>query len=370
MPSGRAVKPGDIVTSMSRPDHRDPQHRRRRPADPVRRADLRRALQAGGGGRHRDADRRLRRRARRITTRACSAPTTRWPPTLLAAGEAALDPCWRMPLDEEYDEELKSNFADMANIGGRAGGAITAAMFLQQFTAKYPLGPPGHRRHRLEERRGQGRDRPAGGPLLTHFVLGAGGAETAAREAARPSGDDRDQPSISTCPTSWATPAGCCARPWDRARKSRSRRSGAAGPARPRAVDLRCGRVHRRIADSRPARRRCRASRRSPVCAAEVAPAPLRASPGTRCWSTSARTGARGLRELRALIEDRRPADVDDRRMPAGSRWRHYAERGYAIASRPWLHERDMTGRAAGTPPMLPCHRLLDGADPRRPCGG
>ncbi|MCK7582633.1 MAG: hypothetical protein MZV65_48415 [Chromatiales bacterium] len=43
---GGATKPGDIVTSHVRPDHRDPQHRRRRPADPVRRADLRRALRA------------------------------------------------------------------------------------------------------------------------------------------------------------------------------------------------------------------------------------------------------------------------------------------------------------------------------------
>jgi len=55
---------------------------------------------------------------------------------LLAAGDAALDTCWRLPTDDEYDEGLKSNFADMANIGGRAGGAITAAMFLKRFTAK------------------------------------------------------------------------------------------------------------------------------------------------------------------------------------------------------------------------------------------
>jgi leucyl aminopeptidase len=55
---------------------------------------------------------------------------------LLAAGDAALDPAWRMPLDAEYDEALKSNFADMANVGPRAGGAITAAMFLKRFTAK------------------------------------------------------------------------------------------------------------------------------------------------------------------------------------------------------------------------------------------
>jgi leucyl aminopeptidase len=57
---------------------------------------------------------------------------------LLDAGAAALDPCWRMPLDDEYDEALKSNFADMANVGPRAGGAITAAMFLKRYTAKYP----------------------------------------------------------------------------------------------------------------------------------------------------------------------------------------------------------------------------------------
>jgi leucyl aminopeptidase len=56
---------------------------------------------------------------------------------LLAASRDALDPLWRMPLDEEYDEALKSNFADMANVGPRAGGAITAAMFLRRFTGKY-----------------------------------------------------------------------------------------------------------------------------------------------------------------------------------------------------------------------------------------
>ncbi len=56
---------------------------------------------------------------------------------LLAAGREALDPLWRMPLEDEYDEALKSNFADMANVGPRAAGAITAAMFLRRFTGKY-----------------------------------------------------------------------------------------------------------------------------------------------------------------------------------------------------------------------------------------
>jgi leucyl aminopeptidase len=57
---------------------------------------------------------------------------------LHAAGERALDPCWRMPLDEEYADGLKTNFADVANVAGRAGGAITAAKFLHRFTTKYP----------------------------------------------------------------------------------------------------------------------------------------------------------------------------------------------------------------------------------------
>lgn len=57
---------------------------------------------------------------------------------LQAAGERALDPCWRMPLDPEYAEGLKSNFADMGNVAGRAAGAVTAAKFLQKFVAELP----------------------------------------------------------------------------------------------------------------------------------------------------------------------------------------------------------------------------------------
>lgn len=58
--------------------------------------------------------------------------------TLMAAGESSLDLCWRMPLDDDYAEGLKTSFADVANVGGRAGGAITAAKFLQRFTGKFP----------------------------------------------------------------------------------------------------------------------------------------------------------------------------------------------------------------------------------------
>ncbi len=57
---------------------------------------------------------------------------------LLAAGEQAQDACWRMPLDDEYAEGLKTNFADVANVAGRPGGAITAAKFLQRFVGTTP----------------------------------------------------------------------------------------------------------------------------------------------------------------------------------------------------------------------------------------
>jgi leucyl aminopeptidase len=53
---------------------------------------------------------------------------------LNSAGKRAEDGAWPLPTDEEYAEQLKSNFADMANIGGREGGAITAACFLAKFT--------------------------------------------------------------------------------------------------------------------------------------------------------------------------------------------------------------------------------------------
>jgi leucyl aminopeptidase len=51
---------------------------------------------------------------------------------LLDAGEAAQDLCWRMPLDDDYAEGLKTN------VGGRAGGAVTAAKFLQRFAKAFP----------------------------------------------------------------------------------------------------------------------------------------------------------------------------------------------------------------------------------------
>ena len=56
---------------------------------------------------------------------------------LLAAGQAANDRAWQLPLWDDYQPQLDSNFADMANIGGREGGTITAACFLSRFTEDY-----------------------------------------------------------------------------------------------------------------------------------------------------------------------------------------------------------------------------------------
>ncbi len=56
---------------------------------------------------------------------------------LLAAGDQSYDRVWQLPLWEDYQPLLDSNFADMANIGGRAGGTITAACFLERFAKDY-----------------------------------------------------------------------------------------------------------------------------------------------------------------------------------------------------------------------------------------
>jgi leucyl aminopeptidase len=75
-----------------------------------------------------------------------------------------------MPLDDEYEEGLKSNFADVANVAGREGGSITAAKFLQRFASKYRwahLDIAGTAWKSGGAKGGTGR--PVG--LLTHFLL-------------------------------------------------------------------------------------------------------------------------------------------------------------------------------------------------------
>ncbi|ODU09164.1 MAG: leucyl aminopeptidase [Rubrivivax sp. SCN 71-131] len=94
--------------------------------------------------------------------------------SLLEAGERAGDLAWRLPLDEAYDEALKSNFADMGNVGGRPGGAITAAKFLQRFASRYGwahLDIAGTAWKSGKEKGATGR--PV--PLLTHFLIARAG---------------------------------------------------------------------------------------------------------------------------------------------------------------------------------------------------
>jgi leucyl aminopeptidase len=56
---------------------------------------------------------------------------------LLKAGEESHDRAWQLPLWDEYQEQIKSPFADMANTGGRSAGTITAACFLSRFAKKF-----------------------------------------------------------------------------------------------------------------------------------------------------------------------------------------------------------------------------------------
>lgn len=89
---------------------------------------------------------------------------------LLAAGEKSHDRAWHMPLWEEFQSQLDSNFADMANIGGRAGGSITAACFLSRYAKKYDwahLDIAGTAWKSGKEKGGTGR--PV--PLLTTFLV-------------------------------------------------------------------------------------------------------------------------------------------------------------------------------------------------------
>jgi len=93
-----------------------------------------------------------------------------------SAGDDAWDRVWRLPLWEDYQEGLRSNFADMANIGGRPGGAITAASFLARFTKKMRwahLDVAGTAWR-------SGRDKGSSGrpvPLLVRFALRHAGAK-------------------------------------------------------------------------------------------------------------------------------------------------------------------------------------------------
>ncbi len=137
MPGGNAIKPGDIVTTLSGQTveilNTDAEGRlilcdaltyveRFKPVAVVDIATLTGAMVIALG---------------HIATGlfANSDPLAR---ELLQAGETAWDRAWHLPLWDEYQDALKSNFADFPNIGTRAGGSITAACFLSRFTKSFP----------------------------------------------------------------------------------------------------------------------------------------------------------------------------------------------------------------------------------------
>jgi leucyl aminopeptidase len=97
---------------------------------------------------------------------------------LVQAGTRASDRGWQLPLTEDYAEQLRSNFADLANIGGRDGGAITAGAFLGRFTAGLKwahLDIAGTAWHSGASKGGTGR--PV--PLLADFLIHRAGAHKA-----------------------------------------------------------------------------------------------------------------------------------------------------------------------------------------------
>ena len=169
MPGGNAIKPGDVVTTMSGQTveilNTDAEGRlilcdaltyveRYKPTAVVDIATLTGAMVIALG---------------HVATGlfATSDPLAR---VLIGAGETAWDRAWHMPLWDDYQEGLKSNFADIPNIGSRAGGSITAACFLSRFTKSYPwahLDIAGTAWKSGAEKGATGR--PVA--LLTHFLL-------------------------------------------------------------------------------------------------------------------------------------------------------------------------------------------------------
>ena len=137
LPDGKAIKPGDVVTSMSGQTieilNTDAEGRlalcdaltyaaRFKPAAVVDMATLTGACVVALGH----------------VRSGLFANDDALAAQLQAAGDEALDPCWRLPLDDEYADGLKSAFADVANVAGRPAGAVTAAKFLQRFVGAYP----------------------------------------------------------------------------------------------------------------------------------------------------------------------------------------------------------------------------------------
>ncbi|MEP5766631.1 MAG: leucyl aminopeptidase [Halieaceae bacterium] len=137
MPSGTATKPGDVVTSMSGQTievlNTDAEGRlvlcdaltyaeRFKPAAVIDIATLTGACVVALGSH----------------ASGMYANNDKLAEQLTQAGERSFDRAWRMPLWDEYQKQIDTPFADMANVGGPAAGSITAACFLARYTGKYP----------------------------------------------------------------------------------------------------------------------------------------------------------------------------------------------------------------------------------------
>ncbi|NMM76465.1 leucyl aminopeptidase [Acidovorax sp. SRB_14] len=171
MPDGKAVKPGDVVTSLAGQTieilNTDAEGRlvlcdaltyaaRFKPAAVVDIATLTGACVIALGG----------------VRSGMFASDDALANALLAAGETSQDLCWRMPLDEDYAEGLKTHFADVANVAGRPAGAITAAKFLQRFVGAFPWAHLDIAGTAWKGGAAKGATgRPVG--LLVHYLLGA-----------------------------------------------------------------------------------------------------------------------------------------------------------------------------------------------------
>ena len=173
LPSGRAVKPGDIVTSMSGQTieilNTDAEGRlvlcdaltyaaRFKPAAVIDIATLTGACVVALG-----------KHASGLFSRQDD-----FAAELLAAGQAIGDRAWQMPLWDDYQKQLDSNFADMANIGGVGGGSITAASFLARYTREYRWAHLDIAGTAWDEGAAKGATgRPVG--LLTQYLIGKAG---------------------------------------------------------------------------------------------------------------------------------------------------------------------------------------------------
>ncbi len=182
MPDGLAVKPGDVVTSMSGQTieilNTDAEGRlvlcdaltyaeRFKPAAVIDIATLTGACVIALGG----------------VRSGLFASDDALAQALHLAGEEAMDLCWRMPLDEAYAEGLKSNFADVANVAGRAGGAVSAAKFLQRFAKAFPWAHLDIAGTAWKSGAAKGATgRPVG--LLIHYLLAQAGRSAAPAKSA------------------------------------------------------------------------------------------------------------------------------------------------------------------------------------------